>query len=190
MNCVSNSYIRKNLPKDIKIIIEPICGDSGVAVGLAKLCWYDETKSRRINPLKTVYNGVKREIDVEGEKTTFKEIAQLLSEGKVVSIFQSRSECGPRALGNRSILYDPRDPDGRNKINTLKRREDYRPLAATVLYEHAKKWFDMSFIDESPYMLYNFDVLSDKVPAICHVDNTCRIQTLKKPFNKNFYQFI
>ena len=190
LNCVSNSYIRKNLPKDIKIFIEPICGDNGVAIGLAKLCWYDETKSRRINPLKTVYNGVKREIDVEGEKTTFKEIAQLLSEGKVVSIFQSRSECGPRALGNRSILYDPRDPDGRNKINTLKRREDYRPLAATVLYEHAKKWFDMSFIDESPYMLYNFDVLSDKIPAICHVDNTCRIQTLKKPFNKNFYQLI
>jgi len=63
-------------------------------------------------------------------------------------------------------------------------------LAATVLYEHAKKWFDMSFIDESPYMLYSLNVLSDKVPAICHVDNTCRVQTLKKSFNKNFYQLI
>ena len=190
LNCVANSYIRSHLPPDIKIFIEPICGDDGVSIGLAKLNWYDETKSRKINPLKTVYYGVKREIDVEGRKTSFKEVAKLLEQGKVVSIFQSRSECGPRALGNRSILYDPRDPNGRNKINKLKGREDYRPLAATILYEHAKKWFDMSFIDESPYMLYNLDVLSDKVPAICHVDNTCRVQTLKKSFNKNFYQLI
>ena len=86
---------------------------------MAKLLWYDETKSRKINPLKTVYYGVKREIDVEGRKTSFKEVAKLLEQGKVVSIFQSRSECGPRALGNRSILYDPRDPDGRDKICLL-----------------------------------------------------------------------
>ena len=190
LNCVANSYIRKNISNKIKIFIEPICGDNGVSVGLSKLLWYDETKSRKINPLKTVYYGVKRQIDVEGRKTSFKEVSKLLEQGKVVSIFQGRSECGARALGNRSILYDPRDPDGRNKINKLKGREDYRPLAATVLYEHAKKWFDMSFIDESPYMLYNLDVLSDKVPAICHVDNTCRVQTLKKSFNKNFYQLI
>ena len=190
LNCVANSYIRKNISDEIKIFVEPICGDDGVSIGLAKLHWHEQTLSKKITPLKNVYNGVKREIDVEGKKTNFKEVAQLLAEGKVVSIFQSRSECGPRALANRSILYDPRDPDGRNKINTLKRREDYRPLAATVLYEHARKWFDMSFIDESPYMLYNFDVLSDKVPAICHIDNTCRIQTLRKSFNKNFYQLI
>jgi len=190
LNCVSNSYIKKNLPDSVNIFVEPICGDDGVSIGLAKLNWYDQTKSKRINPLKTVYYGLEREIDVEGRETNFKEVAKLLEQGKVVSIFQGRSECGPRALGNRSILYDPRDPDGRDKINALKGREDYRPLAATVLYEHAKKWFDMSFIDESPYMLYNLDVLSDKVPAICHVDNTCRVQTLKKSFNKNFYQLI
>lgn len=190
LNCVSNSYVRKNLPKDINIFIEPICGDDGVSVGLAKLMYHTETKSKQPKPLQTLYKGIKREIDIEGNLTSPKEVAKLLSEGKVVSIFQSRSECGARALGNRSILYDPRDPNGRDKINRLKGRESYRPLAATVLYEHAKYWFDMSFLDESPYMLYALDVLSDKIPAVCHVDNTCRVQTLKEKFNPHYYNLI
>lgn len=191
LNCVANSYIRKNLPKEIKIFVEPICSDAGVSVGLAKLMWYEKTKSKKIYPIKTIYNGVKREIDIEGKKVTSMEVAKLLSEQKVVSIFQSRSESGPRSLGNRSILYDPRDLNGKDKINKLKGREYYRPLAATVLYEHTKQWFDVSFLNESPFMLYSFDVIDSKrVPAICHVDNTCRIQTLKKSFNPNFYQLI
>ena len=113
-----------------------------------------------------------------------------MNQRKVIAIFQSRSECGPRALGNRSILYDPRDPNGREKINKLKGREDYRPLAGTVLQEKAHKWFDMSFVNESPYMLYNLEVLSKDIPAICHIDNTCRVQTLKKSFNPHFYNLI
>ena len=118
------------------------------------------------------------------------DVAHILADRKVVGIFQSRSESGPRALGNRSILYDPRDPHGRDKINKLKGREDYRPLAATVLHEHAHRWFDMCRLKESPYMLYSLDVLSDKVPAICHVDNTCRVQTLKKSFNEHYYNCL
>ena len=190
LNCVSNSYVRKNLPKDIQIFIEPMCGDDGVAIGLANLMYRSETKSKKIQPLQTIYKGIKREIDVSGDSVEPKDVAELIANGKVVSIFQSRSECGPRALGNRSILYDPRDANGREKINTLKGRENYRPLAATVLYEHAKKWFDMSFLNESPYMLYTLDVLSDKIPAVCHVDNTCRVQTLKKNFNPYYYNLI
>jgi len=190
LNCVSNSYVRKNLPKDINIFVEPICGDDGVSIGLAKLMYYTETKSKKINALDTIYKGIRREINIDGVKTSPEEVASLFADGKVVSIFQSRSECGARALGNRSILYDPRDPNGRDKINKLKGREEYRPLAATVLYEHAKDWFDMSFLDESPYMLYALDVLSDKIPAVCHVDNTCRVQTLKKKFNLHYYELI
>ena len=190
LNCVSNSYVRKNLPKDINIFVEPICGDDGVSIGLAKLLYHTETKSKKITPLDTVYKGIEREINVDGITTSPKEVAQLLADGKVVSIFQSRSECGARALGSRSILYDPRDPHGKDRINKLKGREDYRPLAATVLYEHAKKWFDMSFLDESPYMLYALDVISDKIPAVCHADNTCRVQTLKKKFNPHYYELI
>ena len=174
----------------IKFFIEPICGHNGIGVGLAKYKWYEKTKSKKIKPLKDLYLGVKRDIKVEGNKIDFKGVAKLLTQKKVVAIFQGRSECGPRALGNRSILYDPRDPDGREKINNLKGREYYRPLAGTVLYEQASKWFDMSFINESPYMLYNLKVLSDKIPAVCHVDNTCRVQTLKKSFNQNYYNLI
>tara|TARA_B100000575_G_scaffold292913_1_gene302674 strand:- start:3012 stop:4505 length:1494 start_codon:yes stop_codon:yes gene_type:complete len=190
LNCTSNSYLRQTLPKKVKIFIEPISADNGVSVGLSKLLWHEKTKSKKIRKLKHVYYGVKRNIDAKGRSVTTKDVAELLSNQKVVAIFQSRSECGPRALGNRSILYDPRDINGRDKINKLKGRENYRPLAATVLHDQSRKWFDMSYLDESPFMLYNLDVLSDKIPAVCHVDNTCRVQTLKKSFNKNFYNLI
>jgi len=190
LNCVANTYLRKNLSKKIKIFIEPICSDAGVSIGLAKLVWYTKTKSKKIFPIDTIYNGITREINISGDKVSSSDVAKLLAEKKVVAIFQSKSESGPRALGNRSILYDPRDPDGREKINNLKGREDYRPLAATVLYEHSHKWFDLKEIGESPYMLYAVDVLSDTVPAICHIDKTCRVQTLRKNFNKNYYDLI
>ena len=190
LNCTSNSFCRKNISPEIKFFIEPICTDNGVSVGLAKYQWYDKTKSKKIRPLKDIYYGVPRTIDIDGKKISVRGVAELLNQKKVIAIFQSRSECGPRALGNRSILYDPRDPDGRDKINKLKGREDYRPLAGTVLYEHASKWFDMTYVKESPYMLYNLDLLSEKVPAISHIDNTCRVQTLRKSFNPHFYNLI
>lgn len=190
LNCVSNSYIQQNLPDDCRTFIEPVSGDDGISIGLSKLMWYEETQSTKRYPLKNIYNGIPQELNVEGDKTTPKEVAKLLDQGKVVAIFQSRSESGPRALGNRSILYDPRDSDGRDKINKLKGREDYRPLAATVLQQHAHKWFDMIGLKESPYMLYALKVLSDKVPAISHVDDTCRVQTLKRSQNRHYYDLI
>jgi carbamoyltransferase len=190
LNCVSNTFIQKNIPKGVTTFIEPICGDDGISIGLAKLNWYDATKSKRMIPLKDIYFGKKQNINVLGRKVTSKDVAQLLSEKKVIGIFQSRSESGPRALGNRSLLYDPRDPNGRDKINKLKGRENYRPLAATILYEYSHKWFDMCGLKESPYMLYTLNVLSDKVPTITHVDRTCRVQTLKRSFNKHYYDLI
>ena len=190
LNCVSNTFVQKHLPKDVNTFIEPICGDDGISIGLAKLNYYSKTLSRRKFPLKDIYFGKKQKIDVKGKRVSPKDVSKLLSDGKVVGIFQSRSESGPRALGNRSLLYDPRDPNGRDKINKLKGRESYRPLAATVLQEHAHKWFDMYGLEESPYMLHALDVLSDKVPAVNHVDNTCRVQTLKRNFNKHYYDLI
>jgi carbamoyltransferase len=190
LNCVANTHIRKNLHKNINTFVEPVCSDDGISIGLAKLLWYENTKSKRVFPLKSIYFGKKRELDLKGRKVTAKDVAKLISDKKVIGIFQSRSESGPRALGNRSLLYDPRDPNGRDRINKLKGREEYRPLAATVLQEHAHVWFDMCGLKESPYMLYTLDVLSDKVPAVNHVDNTCRVQTLKKNFNKHYYDLI
>ena len=131
--------------------------------------------------------------DIEGDTVCSMEVAKLLEDRKIVAIFQGRSEAGPRALGNRSILYDPRDPDGKDKINQVKHRESFRPFAGSVLLPHAHKWFDMAGLDESPFMMYALDALPhthDKIPAILHVDKTCRVQTVALKDNTNYYQLI
>ena len=121
------------------------------------------------------------------------EVAQLLAQKKIVAIFQGRSEAGPRALGNRSMLYTPVDPDGRDRINKMKGRELFRPLAASILYEYAADWFDMSQIPEAPYMTYSFAAKADKtdeIPSVIHVDGSCRIQTVRKEQNEHYYNLI
>lgn len=130
---------------------------------------------------------------IGGDTVNTMQVAKLLKQQKIVAVFQGRSEAGPRALGNRSILYDPRDPDGRDKINRVKMRESFRPFAGSVLLPHAHKWFDMAGLDESPFMMYALDSLPhthDKIPAILHVDKTCRVQTVALKDNTNFYQLI
>ena len=112
---------------------------------------------------------------------------------EIVAIFQESSEYGPRALGNRSLLFDPRNKNGKDIVNKIKRREWFRPFAGTVLLEHANDWFDMGTIKESPYMSYAVPVKEEKrnlIPSITHVDGTCRVQTLSKNQNKNFYELI
>jgi carbamoyltransferase len=143
--------------------------------------------------LKTLYNGPKVDYQIKGSRATIKEVSKLLSERKIVAVFQGRSESGPRALGNRSILYDPTDEDGKEKINKIKGREWYRPFAGTILLEYSKDWFDMHNLKESPYMMYALEILKEKrhlLPAISHVDYSCRIQTLARNQNKNYYQII
>lgn len=200
LNCVANYKLRKSLPADFNIFVEPISGDDGIALGNAFMVDDLEDLDNPVNrKLTTLYLGGKLEYEYslnDGESeasTTSKEVAQLISEGNCVAIAQGRSESGPRALGNRSILFDPRDKDGKDKVNKIKKREYFRPFAATVLYENCQQWFDMSSLDESPYMTYAVDVLpgkSDEIPAVTHVNNTCRIQTLKSEQNKNYYELI
>jgi len=130
---------------------------------------------------------------IGGDTVNTMQVAKLLKQQKIVAVFQGRSEAGPRALGNRSILYDPRDPDGKDRINQVKHRESFRPFAGSVLLPHAHKWFDMAGLDESPFMMYALDALPhthDKIPAILHVDNTCRVQTVSLYDNIHYYQLI
>jgi carbamoyltransferase len=118
---------------------------------------------------------------------------EILLEQKPLVIFQGKSEWGPRALGNRSILFDPRNKDAKNIVNSLKKREWWRPLAGTILEEHAHEWFDFASLKNSPYMSYAVDAKQkaiDETPAIVHVDGTCRVQTLNKDFNLNYYTLI
>jgi len=144
--------------------------------------------------IETLYLGPTYNLqDIEGDTVTSYQVAQLLADRNSVAIFQGRSEAGPRALGNRSILFDPRDPEGKDKINLIKRRESFRPFAGSVLLPHAHKWFDMAGLVESPYMMYAVDALPhtyDKIPAVLHVDKTCRVQTVSIQDNKNYFTLI
>ena len=85
---------------------------------------------------------------------THKDVVELITNKNIVAMFQGRSEAGPRALGNRSILYDPRDPNGKDHVNEIKRREYFRPFAGSILQDHVHEWFDLRGMDETPFMMY------------------------------------
>jgi carbamoyltransferase len=127
---------------------------------------------------------------------TIKNIDQaldILLSQKPLVIFQGCSEWGPRALGNRSILFDPRNKNAKDIVNDFKKREWWRPLAATVLLEHAHDWFDLASLKESPYMTFAVGAKNKAIkhtPSIVHVDNSCRIQTVTKDQNKHYYDLI
>ena len=122
-----------------------------------------------------------------------KEAVDIILNQKIVAIFQGHSEWGARALGNRSFLFDPRNPRAKIIINKFKGRQFWRPTAATILYEHRNDYLNMHGLDESPYMTFAIDAKPKalkEVPAVVHVDNTCRFQTLKRKQNPKFYDLI
>lgn len=120
-----------------------------------------------------------------------------LGSGKVIGFYQGRSEWGPRALGNRSILADPRRADMKDIVNTkIKFREPYRPFAPSVIEEEAEKFFDLSNVSQQTparFMLYVCDVRKEKqsvIPAITHVDGTARLQTVQRETNPRYHRLI
>lgn len=199
LNCVANYYYKKRLPKNINLYIEPISSDAGTSFGAAKYLHHTSTKDTTKRPLKTLYTGLQYTLTLDDiqtttyENTDAKTVANLIADGNIVAMYQGRSEGGPRALGNRSILFDPRNPNGKDIVNTVKNREWFRPFAGTILLEKVNDWFDMAGLNESPYMMYAVDTLKNKIdsiPAINHIDNTCRVQTLTQKQNPNFYKLI
>lgn len=197
LNCVANYFYLKNL-KDINLYIDPICFDAGISIGAAYYHYSQSSKDLPpIQPLQNVYIGHQETTHdlsgLETQKVSYEDIVNLLLRQNIVALFQGKSEAGQRALGNRSLLFDPRNPNGKNIVNKIKKRENFRPFAGTILLEEASKWFNMLSLKESPYMQYAMDAYEnaiEKVPAIIHADNTCRIQTVTQEQNYNFYNLI
>ena len=168
------------------VYVPPAPGDEGQSIGTYMHANYVLNKDIH-RP--SVYAGKKYNYK-DGKKVNIREIAQAIADGKIIGWFQDKSESGHRALGNRSILADPRNPNIKDIINKeIKIREDFRPFAPSVLEEYYKEWFDTP--EPSPYMSRIVKVKKPKeVPGITHVDGTARIQTVNKEQNEKYYNLI
>ena len=127
------------------------------------------------------------------ENTEPCDIANLLLDNNIICVFNGRSESGSRALGNRSLIFNQKISSNKDMVNEIKGREKFRPLACSILLDEVKNWFHMNEIEESPFMTYSFDVKKEKkqlIPSVIHVDDTCRIQTVTKENNFNYYSII
>ena len=182
-----NGYMNEEFTKHYKnVFVPPAVGDEGQALGTYQHA--DYVLNNNIHITETFTGDLYTDCCYE-ERADYKKVAQEIADGKIIGWFQGKSESGNRALGNRSILADPRNPDIKNIINhTIKMREDFRPFAPAVLEEHYKEYFDTN--SPSPYMSRICKVKTNKVPGITHVDNTARIQTVNKNFNGKFYNLI
>jgi len=185
-----------------ELFVPPVSSDAGIALGAAlevaarrglsiptleHASWGPEYSNERIQRiLDRSKFSYRRSDDIEGET------ARALADNKIVGWFQGRMEFGPRALGNRSILADPRQPDMRDRINYyVKFREDFRPLAPSMLAEAAADYIERP--NPCPFMTMTFTVREDKrsiIPAVTHVDGTCRAQTVTESANPKYYRLI
>jgi len=210
LNGVANYRILKEGPFD-KIHIPPSPGDGGSAIGCAAYAYYSILNNERIiemDPTKmtsnNVYLGPSYSNDIIKSLLDIKKIpykkyerqellehtAKLISEQNIVGWYQGRVEWGPRALGNRSILADPRNAKMKDILNEkIKHRESFRPFAPSILEEHTSEYFELDI--PSPYMLLVAKVKKpDKIPAVTHVDGTGRLQTVSRKANPLYYDLI
>ena len=177
--CALNSSANTVLWKLFNNIwIMPNPGDSGSSLGAAAALYGKHIEWK--NP----YLGY----DIGGKYPVQQIVDGILKDG-IVAVASGRAEYGPRALGNRSILADPRDPDIKDKVNKIKQRELFRPFAPVVMEEHASKWFDMNF--SSPYMQYTVKCLQpSKIPSVVHIDGTSRVQTVNREQHRGLWMAI
>ena len=229
LNCVANGKILKEKIFD-NIWIQPAAGDAGGSIGAALALWYLEYKKERVvrssdemcgsylgteftqDQIENDLKSVGANFDVLNYENMINKTAELLADEKAIGWFQGRMEFGPRALGNRSIIADPRSDKMQKNLNLkVKYRESFRPFAPSILKENLSDWFNINV--ESPYMLFVADinpsikiemtnnqkkffgieklnVKRSKIPAVTHVDYSARIQTVSKTTNKPYYDLI
>lgn len=203
LNCVANARIRDRGPFQ-NVWVQPASGDDGTALGAA--LWVD-AQQRKTNERAFVmdhcywgpeYSDAEIEKFMKWCKVPYRklnniaeETADILAQDKIIGWYQGRMEFGPRALGSRSILASPISPSMQARLNEVKDREDFRPVAPVVLQEEAGNWFKEA--EYSPFMLFIYDVLenkADQIPAVRHTDGTARIQTINEHQHKNYYDLI
>jgi carbamoyltransferase len=204
LNCVANGRIVRETPMK-NLFVQPAAGDAGGAVGVAHYIYNTVHKRPRGKAWTHAYLGpafsdaeIAQYLESTGaryrtlsDRELVERTARLLSEGNVVGWFQGRMEFGPRALGGRSILADPRDPKMRDTLNMkIKFREGFRPFAPSVLEDKAKEWFETDC--DSPYMLLVAQVREGKrvIPSVTHVDNSARLQTVTRAESPLYYDLI
>ncbi|HKY33645.1 MAG TPA: carbamoyltransferase C-terminal domain-containing protein [Candidatus Polarisedimenticolia bacterium] len=202
LNCVMNARLRDEGPFR-SIWVQPAAGDAGTALGAA--LWIDARHRPGAGraPMEHVFLGPsfqEQEIEalLRSAKCSYRRLddvaagtAELLAEGRIVGWFQGRMEFGPRALGARSILASPIDPAMKDRLNEIKDREDFRPVAPVVLEEEASTWF---LLDRpSPFMLFTCGIRpgqSARIPAVVHVDGTARVQTIRRDQNPLYHELL
>jgi carbamoyltransferase len=202
LNCIANARLLREGPFE-NIFIQPAAGDAGGAIGAAYLAYHHAAGLQERHKIGNLYLGpsysnekvkdflIKNSVPFEelDTDTLISKTADLLSQGKVVGWSQGRMEFGPRALGNRSILADPRRPEMKDIVNSkIKFRETFRPFAPTVPSDDTLKYFDLEL--ESPYMLLTAQVKTDSIPSCTHVDGSARVQTLRQEDNPRFYDLL
>ena len=185
LNIVANSYYIKNLP-DVNFYFEPLSDDTGIGIGAAMHLYRQLTNDESIlTPKDNFYHHhiEKPLAKGVGEEKNIDDLCEILENQKILAIFDGNPESGPRALGHRSLLFDPRNKNGREIVNKLKNREWYRPFAGIILEAFFEEYFHSMGLIKSEYMTLNFDCkdgVENAIPSIVHVDNTCRIQTVSK----------
>ncbi len=207
LNCVANGRVAREAGFE-NVWIQPAAGDDGIAIGCAYYGWLAILKQRRGFVMDHAYVGrrysdqetaaelqkflVRIQVDAVRSENVCRDTAKLLADQKVIGWFQDRSEFGPRALGNRSLIADPRKAEMKDILNSsVKHRQAFRPFAPIVLAERMKEIFEGD--EDSPFMLIAKPVRPewrDKIPAIVHVDGTARVQTVREATNPMLYRLL
>jgi carbamoyltransferase len=217
MNSVANGKVYQRTPFT-KLYVQSAAGDAGGAIGAAFVAWHDLRRKAGVNTrdfvmdradwgpqfsahdIRAVINARHEDLAKQGcivneiadESELCRMTAKAISCGKVVGWFQGRMEWGPRALGNRSILCDPRRADMKSILNTkIKRRESFRPFAPSVLREAVPQWFEVD--DDVPFMMQVYPIREHRrqqIPAVTHVDGSGRLQTVSREVNPLYYKLI
>ena len=196
LNCVANTRYTDLLQRNKNIFIDPICFDAGISIGASFKEYFENNLDYKARTLKNVFISNMRPYNIDNYEcidASDDDIIELIEKQEAVAVFQGNAEAGQRALGNRSILFDPRNANGKQLINKLKKRESFRPFGCSILASLATEWFYSDYINNCSFMSYAVpvkDAYKKLIPAVVHVDGTSRIQTVDIQNHSALYNLL